>query len=352
MNSRLTAFEAGESEMTPPCPGTCRVLGLDIGGANLKAAHSAGGCCIKPFELWKNPAGLTAALKVLLAEMTPSDVLAVTMTGELCDCFATKREGVLAILEAVECVAGRVPVRVWQTDGRLVPLAEARSAPLLAAAANWLALATFAGRFIPKGPGLVIDIGSTTTDIIPLYDGRPIPSGRTDRERLASRELVYTGVRRTPLCALLGPPHAAEFFATTLDGYLILECIAEDGSDHGTADGRPATREAAHARLARMFCADAETCTLDDTRALALQARSCQETLIRTAVESVQSRLPKGAVKALAAGSGEFLAADVLAGFGHIQATSLARLLKPEVSEAACAYAVAVLAAEMLEHAG
>jgi len=331
---------------------TCRVLGLDIGGANLKAAHSGGFSSLIPFELWKNPSGLGAALKVLLADSTPCDVIAVTMTGELCDCFATKREGVLAILEAVESVAGRVPVHVWQTDGRLVPLDEARSAPLLAAAANWLALAAFAGRFMPTGPALVIDIGSTTTDIIPLYDGRPIPRGRTDRERLVSQELVYTGVRRTPLCALLGPPHAAEFFATTLDAYLILECLKEDDSDRGTADGRPTTREAAHARLARMLCADAETCTPDDTRALALQTRNRQETLIRTAVDRVLSRLPEGAISALVSGSGEFLAADVLGGYEHVHVISMARLLKPELSEAACAYALAVLAAEMLEHAG
>ena len=38
------------------------VLGLDIGGANLKAAHSAGLARLMPFELWKYPAGLASAL--------------------------------------------------------------------------------------------------------------------------------------------------------------------------------------------------------------------------------------------------------------------------------------------------
>jgi len=67
------------------------------------------------------------------------------------------------------------------------------------AAANWLALATYAGRLAPRGPAVLLDVGSTTTDVIPLQDGTPVPRGRTDPERLESKELVYTGVRRTPL---------------------------------------------------------------------------------------------------------------------------------------------------------
>src|SRR5262249_57821554 len=110
--------------------------------------------------------------------------------------------------------AGRTPVRVWLAEGRLVDLLEARREPLLAAAANWLALATFAGRLVPEGPAVLIDAGSTTTDLVPLHDGRPVPQGRTDAERLACGELVYSGVRRTPVCALLDGV-AAEGFAPT-----------------------------------------------------------------------------------------------------------------------------------------
>src|SRR5689334_4768543 len=178
------------------------VLGLDIGGANLKAAHSSGAARSRPFALWKSPAALPGALRQLLRGWPPYDLLAVTMTGELCDCFATKREGVRALLDAVSA-AGAVPARVWLTDGRLVGIGAARSRPLRAAAANWLALATFAGRFAPRGPALLIDVGSTTTDIVPLMDGRPVPRGRTDAQRLRCDELAYTGVIRTPLCALL-----------------------------------------------------------------------------------------------------------------------------------------------------
>src|SRR5262245_2088910 len=180
------------------------VLGLDVGGANLKAAHTAGGARLRPFALWKQPDWLAEELRDLLAGWPPFDRLAVSMTGELCDCFATRREGVLHILAAVERVARGTRVDVWHTDGQFHAAEGTRANPLGAASANWHALATFAGRFVPRGPAVLIDVGSTTTDVIPLRDGRPCPMGRTDRERLRVGELIYTGVRRTPLCALLG----------------------------------------------------------------------------------------------------------------------------------------------------
>jgi probable H4MPT-linked C1 transfer pathway protein len=328
-------------------------LGLDIGGANLKAAHSGGAARLQPFALWKSPAGLADALRSLLQSMPAFDRLAVTMTGELCDCFPTRREGVNAILDAVTVAAGGCPVRVWRTDGLFVESKEARAKPLLTASANWLALATYAGRLAPKGPALLIDIGSTTTDVVPMLDGRPVPSGRTDPERLRSGELLYLGVRRTPLCALLGSEGAAELFATTLDAYLLLGSIAEDPNDRGTADGRPATRAHAHARMARMLCADSETCTPAETRKLAERVLFKQVYHLSSVINQVAKHLPGPPQTIIAAGSGEFLMPMVLSGKNPCaldmppgRALSLAGQLGPEISQAACAYAVAVLAAE------
>jgi probable H4MPT-linked C1 transfer pathway protein len=326
-------------------------IGLDIGGANLKAAHVNGTALLQPFELWKNPGGLADALRDLLARMPPRDCLAVTMTGELCDCFETKRQGVNAILDAVEAVRGSTLVMVWQTDGRFADITVARQRPQQTAAANWLALATFAGRFAPSGYSLLVDIGSTTTDIVLLHDGEPRPQGRTDSERLRSGELIYTGVRRTPVCALLGAAGAAEFFATTLDVYLLLGALAEDPADCSTADGRPATKAAAHARLARMLCADLETSTAAQREDLALAAQDRQITMIRQAIDRVSADRP--IETAVLGGSGEFLAHMILHSAEPprcispaVKVVSLAQELGPAVSQAACAYAVAVLASE------
>jgi probable H4MPT-linked C1 transfer pathway protein len=312
------------------------VLGLDVGGANLKAVHSAGPARSRPFALWKRPQDLTFELRKLAAELPPAGRVAVTMTGELCDCFPTSRAGVLHILDAVASAFPDIPTFVWRSDGRYVDLAAARTDPRPCAAANWLALATFAGRFAPSGPALVVDTGSTTTDLVPLVDGVPVPTARTDPERLKAGELIYTGVRRTPACALLGTGGAAEFFATTLDVYLLLDRIAEDAGDTDTADGRPATKEWAHARLARMLCGDAETITHNATVALARRLALVQ----RQAIDRAARRMTFGSL--VLSGAGEFLAREVFADFMG-PTVSLAERLGPARSTVAAAAAVAAL---------
>jgi probable H4MPT-linked C1 transfer pathway protein len=338
-----------------------RVLGLDIGGANLKLAHVNGMALVEPFALWTQPHNLAGALGVLVRQMPQFDALAVTMTGELCDCFPTRREGVLAILNAVEVVAAGSPIFIWWCEdraadrpgkleslkGALVTPERVRQAPLGAAAVNWLAQATFVSRFAGSGPGLLIDIGSTTTDIIPLLGGRPAPVALTDSERLRSGELAYTGVRRTPVCALLRSGVAAELFATSLDVYLVLRDLPEDGATD-TADGRPATRELAHARLARLVCADGETCSRVQTQRLAARAARAQKRLLGRALSRVLRRFVEPPRTVIVAGSGEFLARRVLREEMGLAPTtvSLAERLGPAVSSACCAFAVAVLAAE------
>jgi probable H4MPT-linked C1 transfer pathway protein len=326
-----------------------KVLGLDIGGANLKAGHTDGTARLVPFALWKEPHMLGDELRRLIASMPDYDSLAVTMTGELCDCYESKRQGVHAILNAVEAAVPGASMQVWRNDGRFVDIAIARETPLQIAAANWLALATFAGRFAPEGPALLIDIGSTTTDIVPLHNGIPIPSGRTDPERLRCGELVYTGVRRTPVCSLLGTGGAAELFATTLDVYLILDSIAEDAADSNTADGRPATKAAANARLARMLCADLETSTADERRSLALRVLLKQTFHIASALESVAKRMPRLPDCIVVAGSGEFLLPAILnsqKSFTSVRVIPLGGEIGATPARAACAYAVAALCAE------
>jgi probable H4MPT-linked C1 transfer pathway protein len=352
------------------------ILGLDVGGANLKAVHSSGRAVLEPFELWKRPGDLAAALAAVCGRLPSADGLSVTMTGELCDCFPTKRYGVYAILDAVEAVAAGRPVRVWTTEGGFTNAGHGRAEPLRVASANWHALATFAGRFLPDGAGVLLDVGSTTTDVIPIIGGKPAAGGRTDPERLSRRELVYTGVTRSPVCALLGVEGAAEFFATTRDVYLVLGMLAEDPTDRNTADGRPATRAAARARLARMLCADEETSTPDEVEVLARRLCRRQAELLRRALEHVaaaagtQARSasdgtpPPGPVagapglrpgvapapRALVlAGAGEFLARlalELWPGFAAADVISLGARLGEPLSQAACALAVCQLAAE------
>jgi probable H4MPT-linked C1 transfer pathway protein len=332
-------------------------LALDVGGANIKATHSSGQARVLPFELWKRPEELSGVLASLGAQFPSSDRLGVTMTAELCDCYPTKASGVSAVLDAIAAAFPNRAVHVWGVDGAFHDVASIRARPALAAAANWLALATVAARLMPTAPSLLIDIGTTTTDLIPLHNGRPAARGRTDTERLQTGELVYAGVRRTPIHALAtelpfrGLPTglAAELFASTLDIYLTLGEIPSDPTDRSTADGRPATADAARDRLARMIGADRDSFSAED----AVEFAESADGVLLTRLEHAARRacqaahvMPQGAV---VSGSGEFLArrlaARLLAADAPI--VSLRDAWGEASSSAGCAYALLVLAREL-----
>ena len=325
-------------------------LGLDIGGANLKAASADGRARAVAFPLWKSPDGLAAEVSQLVDQFRACTEIAVTMTGELADCYATKSEGVSRILTAVEVAAGNRDILVWTTDGQFVTPVDGRTRWSAVAAANWHALATWAGQFAPKECALLIDIGSTTTDLIPLRDGVPCAAGQTDYQRMRHGELVYTGVRRTPLCAvdLIEPasPLAAELFGTMLDAHLITHGLAEDAADRDTADGRPATRACALNRLARMRCCDRTEQTERELIDLAWQFVAGQSRQIATAIQRVIARQFHPPRAVLISGSGAFLARRIVANLPVLAQAAVIDLesrLSPAIAESACAHAVACL---------
>jgi (4-(4-[2-(gamma-L-glutamylamino)ethyl]phenoxymethyl)furan-2-yl)methanamine synthase len=325
-------------------------IGLDIGGANLKAATASGDALSIPFELWRQPNRLADELAGIRDRWPDVPTVGVTMTGELCDCFPTKRDGVRHILAAVGTAFPRHDIRVWTTAGRFVRVEDADRTYLAVAAANWHALATFVGREMPAGPALLLDTGSTTTDIIPILDRAPVPLGTTDPDRLRSGELVYTGVRRTPVCAVIGPKVTAEWFATTHDVHVLLGHLPAEPENRSTADGRPMTATNAHARLARMLGGDSETTPTDETITLARQAFAAQRRAIVAGIRGVVERLPGRPRTVCVAGSGEFLARaawEDCRGADGPDATSLSDRWGPGRAAAGCAVAVAYLAAEV-----
>lgn len=331
-----------------------RYLGLDVGGANLKLADGGAFAASRYFPLWQRPADLAAELTQFLDE-APGGAgcgIAVTMTGELADCFETKREGVRHILAAVEEAASGRPILVYALPGLWLTAEQARQRTMEVAAANWHALAAAAAQVAGVSPAVVVDVGSTTCDVIPVIDGRVVALGRNDPKRLLHGELVYTGVRRSPVCAVAAElpwrgqkcPTAQELFATTLDAYLLTGDLPEDEQDCHTADGRPATRRWAHDRLARAICADRELFDEADALAAAQAIAENQQALLHTALRRVLARL-EDSPTAVVSGSGEFLAARVCQAAG-LPIVSLGQMLGPTVSSAAAAWAVAKSANE------
>jgi len=328
-------------------------LGIDVGGAHLKASDFQGFAVSRFFPLWRERENLADALRALLEECPRLPRIAATMTGELADCYSTKAEGVSHIAQSLAAAAEGREVRIYRTDGVLSSIEEACCEPLLAAAANWHVLARFAARFIGNRCGLLLDVGSTTTDLIPLVAGRPAARGATDPARLASGELVYTGVKRSPLCAVAPVipwhgepcPTAQELFATTWDVYLTLGQLPEEPECRHTADGRPATRDAARDRLARQICADREMFTEKDACDAAQAAARAQLAKIGVAAQRVLARLPAVPSVVVLSGEGEFLAESLLDRLRlQVERISLGQRLGPEVSRVATAHALATIA--------
>jgi probable H4MPT-linked C1 transfer pathway protein len=327
-------------------------LGLDIGGANLKAADGAGWARSVSFALWREPQHLAARLEALIDGAPAADRLAITMTGELCDCFCDKAEGVRHILSAVDRAADGRDVRVYQVDGQFVSAATASNHPRLSAASNWHALATFVGRFAPRGAAILIDIGSTTTDIVPLINGRVAARGTSDLERLACGELLYRGVGRTPICALChmlpwngkACPVAAEVFATTADAYVLLGMIEEDPEAAWTADGKPLTTAHAQQRLARQLCADASELGAGAIQKIASVVRDIQMSELSESIAVVTRALPETPSTYILSGSGEFMARPVTGPTRSNKLVSLRAEIGDQASECGPAHAVAALA--------
>jgi probable H4MPT-linked C1 transfer pathway protein len=250
------------------------------------------------------------------------EAVALTTTAELSDAFRTKREGVTFVLDAAEAALGGRQLHAFTTAGEIVPFAEARARAPDVAAANWLASAFAVGAVQPEA--LMIDVGSTTTDVVPIAAGKVIAAGRTDFDRLLAGELVYTGALRTNLAAtaMRVPvrarwcPVASELFAISADIHLMLGHLAPGAYTCPTPDGRPATVEFARERVARLVCADAEQLSAEEIDAIAAFLHTEQVRQIEAAVRRVSARL-EGDPPVVPLGAGAFLAREAAERLGR-----------------------------------
>jgi len=345
-------------------------VGLDIGGANTKVAFISVDqgylretkVKIEYFPIWKNQEKLVSTLRKLREWLGKVEItgVGVTMTAELSDAYQTKREGVNHILACVAKVFLDVPVIVLDVDGALRSLSDALSEPLKVASANWIATGWLISRLAKDC--VVIDVGSTSTCIIPVVGGRVGCVGKTDLEKLVNGELVYTGVLRTNVAAMVNALPvgetcsrvSSELFALSGDVHLILGNIKPEEYTVETADGRGKTRYEALARLARVVCADTDMLSEQELLCMAQYVYNSQLEQVANALRQVLGRTKLDAnkkVPAVVTGIGKESVARKAAekaGFGEI--VDLVDLIhNVEAAEASPAFGVALLTAEKLE---
>jgi (4-(4-[2-(gamma-L-glutamylamino)ethyl]phenoxymethyl)furan-2-yl)methanamine synthase len=331
-------------------------VGWDIGGVNTKAALVVGGTVravrVRPYELQRDPPSLAPLLRELIDELgvSAADAAhAVTMTAELSQMFRTKREGVSFVLDAVVTAFDASRVRVLTVSGGFVDVAEARRRPLDVAAANWAATARQVAR--SHRHAVLVDIGTTSTDIIPIVDGVVSAAGLTDPDRLLSGELIYTGALRTPVEAIVDAvPYrdglatvSAESFALAGDVYVWRGDLAPDDYTWPTPDGRPATRAFAGERLARVVCADREMLDQPAVSAIAEAIAQAQIARVAAGLERVCER-HRALRTAVVTGLGAFIGAAAARAAG-LDVIWLAQALGEDAARCAPAASVALLLA-------
>ncbi len=283
------------------------MIGIDVGGANLKLVDG------RKVDIRYCPLFSGAPLADLLqsyARTKGVDAAAVVMSGELADCYDSRMEGIASIVEAVQAAfPGAI---FYGTDARF----HRKAVPQLAAA-NWLASADWLRDRYPEG--ILVDMGSTTTDIVPLSHF-PELLGLTDLKRLQRGYLLYSGMLRTSVAALLPEvaidgvptPTSSEYFAASADAHLVLGHLREEGYSCPPPDGRDATAAGAMRRLARVVCADLDDIGQDGAVQIARACWDTQRRQIRERVERVRQEC--GADAVVAAGIGSSLLAGELGG--------------------------------------
>lgn len=331
-------------------------IGWDLGGVHVKVALVEDGrvaaAAQVPCPLWQGLPALDRALEAAPDWARGAALHAVTMTGELTDCFADRRAGVAALAGwAGSHLAGTVRIYAGRSGFVAPEAAASRAADV--ASANWHATAALAGRHVPDA--LLIDIGSTTADLIPVVGGRPAATGYSDAERLETGELVYTGAVRTPVIALSDhAPFAGrrtrlmtETFAHMADVYRILGLLPEGADQQPSGDRKGKTVAESETRLARIVGRDRAEAPGAAWTALAAHFAEAQLRLLHDAAAEILSRPDLGADAPLVlCGAGAFVGARLAERLGR-PSTPLAALLADRIGGAregisTCGPAVAV----------
>jgi (4-(4-[2-(gamma-L-glutamylamino)ethyl]phenoxymethyl)furan-2-yl)methanamine synthase len=330
-----------------------RTIGWDIGGAHLKAVLLEDGKVVRvtqiSCELWRGLDKLEAAINKVLATFDAKDARhAVTMTGELVDLFMNRREGVLAISTLASHLLGKQAQFYTAGDG-FIGIEGVFTHAERIASANWHASASLLAKYVKNA--LFVDVGSTTTDIVPIVDGKVKLDASSDAQRMANDTLIYTGVVRTPVMALAQKlPFdgaktnvAAEYFATMADVYRLTGNLLPKNDMTETADGKGKTVLESARRLARMVGHDVENRSLEAWITLAEACKNLQIAQIKMAAS--KHLLPSMSI--MGAGAGVFLV-NAVADQLRVSSLTIADVLKMDLNDelSLCfpAYAVARLA--------
>jgi probable H4MPT-linked C1 transfer pathway protein len=343
-----------------------KVLGLDIGGANTKVTYiktdngtvNEQRTALEYFPIWKDRKEqlpqVLEKLKQKVADSTALDGVGVTITAELSDAYMTKKEGINHVLDCVTKVFADVPTFVLDVETKMLTIKDARMEPLKVASANWAATGWMISQIIKNC--IIVDVGSTTTSIIPVINGKVAATGRTDLEKLQNGELVYSGSLRTNVAAIVDAIPvkgkmtrvSSELFAQSGDVHLLLNNIGQKDYTVEMCDGRGKTTKEAAARLARVVCADTDMLNEQEIVTMAKFVYERQVDQIGAGLKQVYERKQsiQGGKMAVVTGLGRnFLARKAAEKVGFKQIIDMQELVGAEAAIVSPSVGVALMVA-------
>jgi len=335
-------------------------VGWDLGGAHLKVAlvDSGGRVCNAmqlPCPLWQGLQHLDSAVAQALKNFGRAGALhALTMTGELADIFPNRVAGVTTLVEAMHAKLPHANLMVFAGRSGFVGVAQAKNYAGDVASANWFATAELVAKHVRYG--LLIDIGSTTTDLVLLNSGAVHARGWNDQQRMVFDELIYTGVVRTPVMAIAScAPFAGEWqglmaeqFATMADIYRLTGDLPDGADQLPAADGGGKSMQDSARRLARMLGRDLESSPISSWQRVAGYIADLQQNRLHQACSRLFSLGIAGdEAPLIGTGFGRFLVKRLASRFArpYLDFSGLvASSLNDRLWIDACASAVAVAA--------
>ncbi|MHA1728284.1 MAG: hydantoinase/oxoprolinase family protein [Promethearchaeota archaeon] len=216
--------------------------------------------------------------------------IVATITAELSDAFNTKEEGIIFICNALKKIFDEKKIFIINIVGKFLTIKEAKADFLTVSASNWVATSLVFGEH--EKLGILLDMGSTTLDLIPIKEGIPVTIGKSDTDRLLNNELLYTGVLRAPISSIVQTvplrnsmcPISFERFAIMADVYKMLGKITEKQYACETADGRGIDIEHCYARLSRMVCGDPTLISKTELQEIAIYIYNAQKKMVKESI--------------------------------------------------------------------
>ncbi len=299
-----------------------KIVGWDIGGANLKASIiNFKNYKIKSNQIycpiWLNIDNLRKSIISIKNNFGNCDYHAVTMTAELVDIFKNKKKGVKKIIELFCKIFPEKKVFFYSINENFLKRKDAILNTDNISSMNWHASASFISKYIKNC--ILVDIGSSTTDIVPIKNKKIVVKGFNDSERLSNGELIYSGVLRTPITSIVKNLHLKkkkhiliqENFADIADVYRILNKLPKNMDLISTQDKKPKNPVASARRIARLLAKDYKDEKFKDWKKISIEIENTQKKIFRNAIEKIKKKFFKKNIPIIGLGVGSFLIKEI-----------------------------------------